>query len=98
MNTVSNVASITDNDNALKLKDELTVYPNPVVNNVIVTIPAYFNKETVVLLLSNINGKVIRRVVAKDSRHTLDLSKVTPGTYFITVTNGIKKLTKKIIK
>jgi hypothetical protein len=92
---INNRATITDNDSAA---NGLTVYPNPVVDQVTVTIPASFKKGQVVLMLSDINGKVIKRILAKDNQHTLNLRDVGPGTYFITVTNGVKQLTKKIVK
>jgi len=78
--------------------NELTVYPNPVVNNVIVTIPAAFTGGQAAVILSDINGRVIRRVVVKNRKEVLNVSDLPHGTYFITVTNGKKQLTKTIVK
>lgn len=99
---INDVATIEDNDSAaIRQKmsgNELTVYPNPVVNNVIVTIPTIFTSGQAAVILSDINGRVIRRIVAKNSKEVLNVSDLPHGTYFITVTNGKKQFTKTIVK
>lgn len=95
---LNNRSTITDNDSLVAKTVELSVYPNPVVNQVTVTIPSSLKKGQVLLMLSDANGKVLKRMVAKDNQHTIDMSRMARGTYFITVTNGIKQLTKKVVK
>lgn len=73
---------------------EVTVFPNPSTGNVTVTLP----QGPSIITLTDITGKVLYRVKEKDNRHTLDMSGKTPGIYFITVTNGDKQVTKKIVR
>jgi len=76
----------------------LSVYPNPPVNNVTVTLPAALTKSPAVITLSDINGRVLYRGQSADRKHVIDMGSFVPGVYFITVSNGTEKITRKIIK
>ena len=79
-------------------KEGLSVYPNPPVNNVTVTLPAALTKSPAVITLSDINGRVLYRGQSADRKHVIDMGSFVPGVYFITVSNGTEKITRKIIK
>ncbi|SEM58430.1 Por secretion system C-terminal sorting domain-containing protein [Chitinophaga rupis] len=78
--------------------DSLSVYPNPPVNNVTVNIPASLAKGQAVITLSDLTGRVLYQGRETSRKHIIDLSSVVPGVYFITVSNGREKITRKIIK
>lgn len=73
---------------------EVTVFPNPSTGNVTVTLP----HGSSIITLTDLTGRVLYRVVEKDNRHILDMSGKAPGIYFITITNGDKQVTKKIVR
>jgi hypothetical protein len=79
-------------------REELSIYPNPPVNNVTVTLPAALTKSPAVITLSDINGRVLYRGQSADRKHVIDMGSFVPGVYFITVSNGTEKITRKIIK
>ena len=79
-------------------KEGLSVYPNPPVNNVTVTLPAALTKSPAVITLSDINGRVLYRGQSANRKHVIDMGSFVPGVYFITVSNGTEKITRKIIK
>ena len=78
--------------------DSLLVYPNPPVNNVIVIIPAALAKGPAVITLSDITGRILYRGQEASTKHIIDLNSILPGVYFITVSNGTERITRKIIK
>lgn len=78
--------------------DSLSVYPNPPVNNVTVIIPAALAKGPAVITLSDITGRVLYRGREVSTKHIIDMGSIVPGVYFITVSNGTERITRKIIK
>jgi hypothetical protein len=78
--------------------DSLSIYPNPPVNQVTVTIPAALIKNPAVITLSDVSGRVLYRAQESSRKHIIDLGNVVPGVYFITVSNGSERITRKIIK
>ncbi|WP_217585208.1 T9SS type A sorting domain-containing protein, partial [Microbacterium sp. GbtcB4] len=64
--------------------DSLSVYPNPPVNNVTVTIPASLLKGQAVITLSDHTGRVLYQGRETSRKHIIDLGNIVPGVYFIT--------------
>ncbi|MFT5645954.1 MAG: putative repeat protein (TIGR01451 family) [Aureispira sp.] len=79
------------------VQDELqiTFYPNP--TNGIVYIDKMNNESLDFLVVDNL-GRVLLSKKSADSITNLDLSNLPSGVYFITVSNGHKIATQKIIK
>lgn len=74
---------------------EISIYPNPVVDKVTVKSTNEINSIEVFDITSKL---VISSGSIKTKEHTLDLSKVKSGEYFVTITGLSGKTTQKIIK
>lgn len=72
------------------------LYPNPTTGKFSV----YFSKtlKSVMVMVSDVNGKVIRRFNASGNRVDFDLSSVTNGVYFIQVHDNGNTIIKKVVK
>ena len=82
----------------LMKEDSISVYPNPPVNNVTVIIPTALAKGAAVITLSDITGRILYTAREASRKHIIDLSSVVPGVYFITVSDGKERITRKIVK
>ncbi|MEP5340958.1 MAG: T9SS type A sorting domain-containing protein [Algibacter sp.] len=79
--------------------DALSVFPNPVENNLNIKLSGNYDQETAIALYA-INGqKVIETKPNKEEKEVnLDLSKLNSGIYILKVNSKTQNLTKKIIK
>ena len=86
--------TILSNDN-FQVSSELSIqlYPNPVVNELnVITSNSEFNKIKVYSLLGN---TVLTSEVSINN--TLDVSQLSPGVYFVEISNGSERTVKKIV-
>ena len=98
--------TITDNDslqaarvaatNAPTRKPVITIYPNPVATDLYVAV----NKPSpgARLIISTPTGKALIRKNISSSKETISLAMLAPGIYFVTIINGEKATTHKIVK
>lgn len=72
------------------------LYPNPTSGRFSV----YFSKELkqADILLTDINGKVIKQFKASGTRIDFDLSIYAAGVYFVRIRDGKNIITKKVVK
>ncbi|SDG86931.1 Por secretion system C-terminal sorting domain-containing protein [Psychroflexus sediminis] len=73
---------------------ELSVYPNPVSSSLTVETNS---TDELNLSLFDIRGKQIYSVKMSENK-TIDLEAISSGMYFLKINNGVKSITKKIIK
>lgn len=76
-------------------------FPNPVVNNLSVQLQGLGADSPTYIQVMNAQGSVIQSIKAgniKDGNQSIDLSKLTPGLYFVVIQNGSKVFREKIIK
>ena len=71
----------------------ISMYPNPSSSHLSIKLP--LNSELEIL---NLNGKVIRKLVADRKTITIDISGLSKGLYILNITSDNKTVTKKIIK
>lgn len=71
----------------------ISIYPNPSSSYLSINLP--LNSELEIL---NLNGKIIRRLVADRETITIDISGLSKGLYILNITSDNKTITKKIIK
>jgi hypothetical protein len=71
-------------------------YPNPVVNNLTLELPASFIGKT--LLLSNAQGVLVSRVVVTSIRQTVPVHHLPNGMYFLQGESDDRKLQQKFLK
>lgn len=81
-------------DNLSNVKNLVTLYPNPVVNYLKIDAKGY-DASKINVNISDASGKLIKSFKSQDS---YDLSNFVKGTYVVTITDGQKSETKKIIK
>lgn len=79
----------------IKLDDMVTIYPNPVAEQLNVKFEASFNK----FQLINMNGAVItEKEICNENKLSIDISSVKSGFYFIYLSGNKGNVMKKIIK
>ncbi|OSZ73728.1 hypothetical protein CAP36_17130 [Chitinophagaceae bacterium IBVUCB2] len=78
----------------------IVAYPNPVNNEVRITIPADWQNKQVSYELVSANGQPVKRTVATNSSQTetINTSSLTPGFYFVRVMCEGQVAQQKIIK
>ncbi len=79
------------------LKDKLNVYPNPFENRVVVN---YEGNQRLNFILYNLLGKevIVSPTGTINNRYALDLGDLPKGIYFLSVSDGVNRVTKKLIK
>ncbi len=89
----SSILSITG-----KIPVQISVFPNPVVNNLVVLHPKAGNSAQ--LQVMSINGKLVlsERVMIDAIQSSVDVSKLGKGNYIVIFTNGNDKQTLKFMK
>jgi hypothetical protein len=75
-------------------------YPNPVVNDLRITVPSHWQGKNAIYEIVNSNGQVIRRAVAGNAAQTetISMSSLAPGLYIARVTCEGEVAQQKVIK
>jgi len=78
----------------------VSAYPNPVINKLLVTVPTSWQNKNVKFQLLAANGQVTKMLQATYSSQTevLDMNNVPPGVYFLSVSCDGKTAQGKVIK
>lgn len=78
----------------------ITVYPNPVVSEVRVTLSSAWQDKPVNIQVINANGQSVLQVTGAGSgqTETVNVSSLTPGMYIVKVTNGTETALQRFIK
>jgi hypothetical protein len=80
------------------LKFNISIYPNPVSDNLIIE-TGNLKEETIYCDLYNAQGSVINSCqILIDEKAVLDLEHLTPGIYFISLYSGTFRVTQRLIK
>ncbi|OQP57750.1 hypothetical protein A3860_08980 [Niastella vici] len=83
----------TENGTTTTEQNTLLITPNPAQKQVTV----YF-KEKATIQVYNANGQLMYSANAQGSRHTIDISRLAPGSYFVKVNQGAGNVVRTIIK
>lgn len=75
-------------------KLDLKYYPNPVTDILYVELPTGENE----IVVYDVTGKILYATSASKSLFKYDMRALSAGMYFITVVNGVKKATLKVVK
>ena len=75
-------------------------YPNPVVNDLRITVPSHWQGKNAVYEIVNSNGQVIKKVVAGNAgqTETISMNSLAPGLYIARVTCEGEAAQQKVIK
>ena len=78
----------------------ILTYPNPVQNEVRITLPSNWQDKQVVIELYNSNGNVVKRIVSARAGQTesINLQAVNPGIYIVKASNGTETAVQRIVK
>ena len=78
----------------------ISAYPNPVVNNLLVTIPPAWQTKNVMFELFTVNGQVAKIFNTTNTGQTeiLNVNNIAPGSYFLNASCDGKIIRGKIIK
>lgn len=78
----------------------VTTYPNPVANELRITIPSEWQDRKVVYDMFSTNGKMVKRVVSNSASQTetIYLNDIHPGTYVIRLSSGAESAVQQIVK
>jgi hypothetical protein len=77
----------------------ILAYPNPVVNELRVTLPGSWQDQPLVLDIMNTNGQVVKHLVQERAgqTQTIYVSDLAPGMYVVRANNGSETAVKKIM-
>lgn len=75
-------------------------YPNPVVNELRITVPSAWQNKEVTYQLYNLSGKIVKQVVSNraNQTETFPMANLNPGMYIIKVRSGNETVVKQVIK
>ena len=78
----------------------VSVYPNPVVNDVFVAVPAAWQNKALLVEVYNNNGQLVKHVSNASAGQTemVDVKNLTAGMYIVRVSNGTQTAVQKIVK
>lgn len=78
----------------------ITTYPNPVANELRITIPQQWQDQKVVYDMFTANGKMVKRLVNNRASQTeiLYLNDINAGTYIVKLTSGNESAVQQIVK
>ncbi|WP_313383890.1 S8 family peptidase [Chishuiella sp.] len=90
---LSTDSTLSNIDNTL---NQLTVYPNPVINDLSINLPSNINNAQINII--NITGQTVLKTDVKQNYNKINLSNLPKGVYIIEIKTTSGTLTKKIIK
>lgn len=78
----------------------LILYPNPVIRELSITIPANWQNKMLIYEIVNSDGKVLSRLQRTNSSQTeiLNMQSIAPGSYYVLVKCGGMILSEKLNK
>jgi hypothetical protein len=89
----------------IRLGDEkpgisLSAFPNPVINELKVTIPSTWQNRQVNYTLYNVNGQIIRTIqnASSSQTETISMSNMAPGFYVVKAVCGTETAQQRIVK
>jgi hypothetical protein len=84
-------------DNALR---SITVYPNPVANEVRITLSSTWQDKAVTIQVINANGQPVLQMANTSSgqTETINVNSLTPGMYIVRVSNGKETAMQRFVK
>ncbi|WP_396175534.1 T9SS type A sorting domain-containing protein [Flavobacterium sp.] len=101
LNTSTGVqAKMTDNENLSNntIENEVNIYPNPSKGIFTIYFVEKMENENNISVYNMLGQKILDYLVSEIETFDLNLSNYANGTYFVKISNGLKTITKKVIK
>jgi hypothetical protein len=78
----------------------ITVYPNPAVSDLRITLSSSWQDKAVNIQVINANGQSVLQITGARSgqTETVNVNSLTPGMYIVKVTNGIETALQRFVK
>lgn len=77
---------------------EFNIFPNPAHENVAITFPEGMKKESTTIKILNLSGVCIMNTHFENNLLAkLDISNIAQGVYFVSITDGMKSVTSKLL-
>ncbi|GGG23961.1 hypothetical protein GCM10011344_25890 [Dokdonia pacifica] len=98
---VNQTIHIVEGSNPLRIDEftvnDITLYPNPAKNNIHFTYPE--NQQEITISIIDMQGKVVKtqRFDSPSRDHTIDISNMAGGVYFISINNNTTTFIKKMV-
>jgi len=92
-NLIWGTASVSNSNSQ---SESVFVYPIPATNEINLNFSGNIN-YTSEITIQNINGKVLIVTTTYDKKHSIDISNLTPGIYFLTIKNALFTSNQKIV-
>ena len=95
---ISAIRVIKIGEDVIEVK--VQAYPNPVANELRITIPLAWQNQPITYYLYSVNGKMVKQVNNKSASQTevLSMTDLNPGTYIVKVRSGSETAVKQVIK
>jgi len=93
---VPGTSAVTNSGSQTLDNGDVIVYPNPVVNNVTISIKSLAPGATIQIF--NSQGAIVRNVRFVNAKQDISLSGLTKGVYFAYIQNGKQVIRTKIVK
>jgi hypothetical protein len=78
---------------------KIAIFPNPATNSITITLPKdSLNLPTTTIIITDISGRKVKQITTVSETNTIPVSTWAGGTYVVTITDGKKKIMKKIVK
>lgn len=74
----------------------ISINPNPV-HDVMNVFIAKDNNQSSVIILTDINGRQLKKFITNETTYTINCNQLSPGIYFVRVVNGGNEAVKKVI-
>ena len=83
-----------------KVSANISTYPNPVINELRVTVPTSWQNTKVVFDVYNANGQIVKQVTAARAGQTevLNLNGFAAGIYIVKATSGNESSVERVVK
>ena len=88
-------SSILLSEERLEIKENICVFPNPATNYIVIN-RSNFSAENIQLKITDISGKEVL-YIPKIMKKVVNISHLASGLYFITIKDGTKATSKKLI-
>jgi hypothetical protein len=84
---------------SMELTTQLAIFPNPAHTNLFIHIPSdSMDLVKAKITITDISGRTVKQVASVSQTNTIRVSAWPNGTYIVMVTDGNKKLVRKIVK
>jgi hypothetical protein len=97
---ISAIRVIKTGDEVAEVKVQVQAYPNPVVNDLRITVPSTWQNKPVTYDLYSMNGKLVKHIASSSASQTevFSMMNLNAGMYIVKVSSGNETAVKQVMK